>query len=381
MGDAPILRVVGHVGASRYLLDGFVNPIFRLNMLLYKYTAFEKPFKNSMLVIVMKYSRIVSKDGPGYLASTAVVMSEAIKFTICLVIHLYEEKRQFQRVSVGKLMSDMFGKDSDCVKMMVPAALYVLQNNLQYLAVTMLDPATFQVSYQMKILTTALFSVWLLKKVLTQLKWVSLVLLTVGIALVQLPTGASGKKKVSGVDDDEEDLANAWNSVVGLVAVAIACMSSGLAGVWFEKVLKGSNPSLWLRNIQLSFFSIIPGLIFGVIMMDGAKIAENGFFQGYTAWTFGAIGCQAIGGLIVALVVKYADNILKGFATSISIIVSAVASIFLFDFKVTVTFSIGSALVLYATHLYGLPDKAAPTLPVTVKDNVNYSKVLEDAKE
>ena len=53
------------------------------------------------------------------------------------------------------------------------------------------------------------------------------------------------------------------------------------------------------------------------------------------------------------------DNILKGFATSISIILSCVVSIFLFDFHVTTMFVLGSSLVIYATYLYGLPDPPA----------------------
>ena len=45
---------------------------------------------------------------------------------------------------------------------------------------------------------------------------------------------------------------------------------------------------------------------------------------------------QAFGGLVVAAVVKYADNILKGFATSVSIIVSSLVSFyFLGDFTPT----------------------------------------------
>lgn len=45
---------------------------------------------------------------------------------------------------------------------------------------------------------------------------------------------------------------------------------------------------------------------------------------------------QAFGGLVVAAVVKYADNILKGFATSLSIVVSSFVSFyFLGDFQPT----------------------------------------------
>lgn len=60
---------------------------------------------------------------------------------------------------------------------------------------------------------------------------------------------------------------------------------------------------------------------------------------------------------MVASVVKYADNILKGFATSLSIILSSVASIYLFDFKATPGFILGCSIVLYSTHLYGKVEK------------------------
>ena len=66
------------------------------------------------------------------------------------------------------------------------------------------------------------------------------------------------------------------NRTVGLLAVFAACMLSGLAGVYFEKVLKGSNSSLWVRNVQLSFFSLFPAL-FGVIWKDGDQVLEKVF--------------------------------------------------------------------------------------------------------
>lgn len=38
---------------------------------------------------------------------------------------------------------------------------------------------------------------------------------------------------------------------VGVMAVLVACCSSGFAGVYFEKILKESKQSVWIRNIQL----------------------------------------------------------------------------------------------------------------------------------
>ena len=51
----------------------------------------------------------------------------------------------------------------EMLKVSVPSFLYVIQNNLLYLALSNLDAATYQVCYQLKILTTALFSATLLK--------------------------------------------------------------------------------------------------------------------------------------------------------------------------------------------------------------------------
>lgn len=128
------------------------------------------------------------------------------------------------------------------------------------------------------------------------------------------------------------------NSSVGLTAVLVACALSGLAGVSFEKILKEStsrNTSLWVRNCQMSFWSLFPALFLGVIWKDGEVIAKTGFFAGYNWVVWAAIVFQAMGGVIVALVINYADNIAKNFATSISIIISCVASVAMFDFEVT----------------------------------------------
>lgn len=144
------------------------------------------------------------------------------------------------------------------------------------------------------------------------------------------------------------------NYMVGLVAVVISCLSSGFAGVYFEKILKGSSASVWVRNVQLGIFGMALGML-GLWWNDGAAIAEHGFLFGYTGMVWCVIFNQAFGGLLVAVVVKYADNILKGFATSFSIIVSTVMSIYLFGFHVDLLFTAGAGLVIGAVYMYSLP--------------------------
>lgn len=228
-----------------------------------------------------------------------------------------------------------------------------------------MDAATFQVTYQLKILTTAFFSVVILKRKLSSSKWIALAVLTMGIALVVLPKG--GKTVV---DDQENSIGNQSNAK-GLISVFTACILSGIAGVYFEKIVKTATKEvdlekdktydseqsiktqLWIRNIQLSLFSVVLGCIFVVGLQDSATIIQDGFFQNYSYLTWMVILIQAGGGLIVGLVVRYADNILKGFATSISIILSSLVSFWLFNFEITVTFGMGALLVVYATYMYG----------------------------
>jgi len=65
---------------------------------------------------------------------------------------------------------------------------------------------------------------------------------------------------------------------------------------------------------------------------------------------------QAVGGLLVAVVVKYADNILKGFATSLSIVVSVVVQFcFLQEASPSMQFIGGTVVVLFSVYLYSLP--------------------------
>lgn len=352
-------------------------------------SLFTLTFQNSMLILVMHYSRIMPlTDGMRYYTSTAVLLNEVIKLVISASVALYEIRANLPSGAsnialLQALISSVFENDS--WKLAVPAALYTLQNSLQYVAVSNLDAATFQVTYQLKILTTAIFSVMLLGRVLSIKKWAALFMLMAGVAIVQIPQGTPEPKvdvDGTGPNDVSSRVVRAlirrageadMNRSVGLIAVLISCALSGLAGVVFEKILKqsasaGAKPvSLWIRNCQLSFWSLFPALFLGVIWVDGEKIAKTGFFAGYNWVVWTAIGFQAAGGIIVALVIKYADNIAKNFATSISIIVSALASAYFFDFVITVTYMAGTAVVIGATYLYSLPDRPPPT-PATVID-------------
>jgi UDP-sugar transporter A1/2/3 len=257
-------------------------------------------------------------------------------------------------------------------KLMVPSILYTLQNNLQYVAISNLNPAVFQVLYQMKLLTTAAISLAMLNKHLSSRQWASLGLLVGGISLVQL-------------SQQNPTMTGQESNIIGLTSVLLACCTSGFAGVYFEKVLKSGKVSLWVRNVQLALLGCTMAVT-AVYSYDSAVVLQKGFFHGYTPLVWFVIALQAIGGLIVAVVVKYADNVMKGVATSLSIVISAIVSLFFpqMKFELSVQFIIGAVLVIFAVSAYSSSSqthKKLTDIPQVAAVQVTQYQEIEDGRD
>mmetsp|Transcript_34581 Transcript_34581/g.70740 ORF Transcript_34581/g.70740 Transcript_34581/m.70740 type:complete len:420 (+) Transcript_34581:72-1331(+) len=361
--------------------------------------------QNTCLVLLMRYSR--TRPGTMYLGSTAVCCDEAMKLITCLgiITCTYYMKKRNNNSGGGAEYSQLNSSDADedskklddgfdefevdddiggghdtnstqlnqsnetfreylgeqlqfDFRMGGLALLYTIQKNLLYVAISNLDAAVFQVTYQAKILTTALFSVLLLKRKLSRQKIGGLLLLTMGVALVQLDK----------VEDNASKSYQEQNRWAGVLAVLGACCTSGFGGVYFELVLKphqadstGPPPSVWAKNVQLSTFAFIIALITAFIK-DHKVILSDGFFQGYSPLVLLVITLEAGGGLVVAAVIKYADNILKSFATAVSIVTSTIVSMWVFGFIVSKLFIQGCLLVFLAIGLYSRTEGASNSI-------------------
>ncbi|XP_046463413.1 UDP-N-acetylglucosamine transporter-like isoform X2 [Daphnia pulex] len=198
--------------------------------------------QNAALGLSMRYAR--TRVGDMFLSSTAVLMSELVKLISCLWLVYHEEGNSISKLKEA-VHTQIIKQPLDTLKVCVPSMVYVVQNNLLYVAASHLDAATYQVTYQLKILTTALFTVAILKRQLIATQWTALVVLLVGVAMVQLAQTEPEKTDKTASSGPEQ---HRW---VGFGAALAACVLSGFAGMYFEKILKGSNVSVWMRNIQL----------------------------------------------------------------------------------------------------------------------------------
>ena len=306
--------------------------------------------QNASTILLLRYVRTV--PGDLFFSTTAIVCQEIFKLSASVFL-LYFETFNFTELK-NIIYQQIINNRMDSIKTGIPALLFTIQTNLVYLAISNLDAAVFQVTFQIKILTTAIFMVLMLNKNLRFLQWLALLFLCSGVSIIQI-------QNVKSTNSTEKTQTNA---IFGLLCVIMACILSGLAGVYFEKILKNSKVSIWVRNIQLSLFGTLFALITTYIS-DFDKIQYKGFFFGYTPLVWLNIIIQSSGGLLVAVVIKYADNILKGYATSISIIVSCIASIYLFKTEINFVFVIGTFLVIVSVVMYSYTPKSSSSLPIT----------------
>ena len=293
--------------------------------------------QNAALAIVMHYSRVSTPASKAYSPAAAVLLNELIKGSISFLI-------AFTRVSpsstsplprkptsgfamlsplpwtarLRQLNAEIFAPD--CLKLSIPAILYVIQNSLQFVAISNLPVASFQVAYQMKIMTTAAFSVALLGKRLSRTKWMALLFLAVGVGIVQVQTAVgnnhtaphmhshSPRSEAVGSAAAAAPHLHVMNPLKGFAAVTAACFTSGLAGVYFEMVLKGSKADLWVRNVQLSLFSIIPAVL--PIIYSSSSDSQGiigGLLNNFGFWAWAVVSIQ-----VTAIVIKYSDGAVCG---------------------------------------------------------------------
>jgi len=216
------------------------------------------------------------------------------------------------------------------------ALLYLVQNNILYIALANLPAPLFQLCYQTKLVTTALFSVFMIKeRSYTKTQWMALVTLSFGVFLAVVGESNSKAKR-----NENESM------MLGLGAVFTATLTSAIAGVCYEKVLQSPNtsipPSVWTRNFQLSFFSLLPSLF----------LLRLPLFKNFTTIVYVILLLQAFGGLLVGLIVKHLNNVIKGLTGAVSLVVGTLVSSVVFGGTIDSSFVIGAVIIFTSVRVF-----------------------------
>ena len=330
--------------------------------------------QNSTHTLLLRYIRGVRKEH--FNTSTAVILSELLKMVLSVFMVQKEDPSMGTNGWQNLILSSF--------PMFVPAFLYFFQNLLQFVALSTLDSATFAVLIQLKLVTSAIFTVTLLGRSLSPRQWRALILLVIGVILVmQTPQEcAVAADPVVTPDGDGEDVSQSYlvsgERLLGFGAVLTSCLTSGFAGIYFEKVLKSTQQvSIWERNFQLGFWSLVLGF-FKLLLVNPAEMVADGFFHGYSFFTFLSIFIAAFGGIMVAMVVKYTDTIMKGYATSIALILTTLLNSLLFD--VSLSLSLLLAVGCVVISLFNYNEKDSPAIPPPSSSTSSSSSMASPRK-
>lgn len=288
--------------------------------------------------------RAAVKGDAHFLYSAAVIGTEGTK---CLSSIMYVLCTGGSPTSIYRYLKAEWRKFA---LLAVPAGIYNFQQTLEYVALRNLNAALFSVLVQTKLLTTAIFSAVLMGKKLRKAQVISLLLLTTGVMLAQLRPDAASEKKGE-------------NQMHGILATLGIALSSGFAAVYTEKVIKAHrNPAaettsthngggLAYTQIQLAMTSLVIEGAWAA-MTDSANIMEHGLWYGFDVKAMISVLNSAMGGLTVAAVLKFADAVLKGYATAISVLLTGVLSMLIFGTSLSVEYCLGMINVLAAVVLY-----------------------------
>jgi UDP-sugar transporter A1/2/3 len=225
--------------------------------------------------------------------------------------------------------------------MLVLSSIYLIMNVLSFVSLSYIGAGEFTVCAQLKILTTAAFSVTILGTTLSATKWRALAQLVVGCILVTSPS----------FDNSSTTQSDLYSKLsLGYGAVLLEVVLSGFASIYFEKVVKSSTEviTIWERNFQLSFYSIIIYVSILIYEMD----SSYRIFKNWDSLTVMVSLLGAAGGLLVAGTLKYADSIMKTLATAGAIIIATIVGYFFLGSKLDHIILLGAVTTIISIFNY-----------------------------
>lgn len=301
-----------------------------------------------MHVTVLRYARL--QPGEKFIVSTTTLVSELCKIALAHGIEALGAQSFGNNRSVP-LNKAQYAAASRrlAVLLTIPALLYVAQNNLLWIGVAHLPPATFHATCQLKIVTTAGFSAFVQRRRLGATRWLALGMLLFGVTLVQL----GGGDRPLFVQTATE----AASPFVGVSAVAAATLFSGAASAIIERVLQRSEGGGWSATevTRLLAYPSAAAACCLLVARDAATIATRGFFVGWNAATVAIVLLNVASAFLVSAVVARCDGVAKIFATSASLVVSAAVAAWRGEEPLTWRRTVGVFLVAAAVAAYAKP--------------------------
>jgi len=302
---------------------------------------------------VSNYSVRYFNGGVYPIPQTAIVaLSEVIK----LLTTVLRSKGSIPSFSPSNLRSSL--------RFLLPSVLYALNNNIYLVGLTMVPPPIWLILCSVRTAITASVYKFILKRDLTKWQFFGAFLIVSSIIVTKLPDLLNTKGQANDVP------------ILAVVLAMFVSCNSVTAAVYTEKLFKnkdqnkgGRSETFLEQQFWLYFYGILVASVVHLISSGGSYYGPSNLIEDFgkifvespsVFWLLAAaLFTGSIGGLVVASILKYLDNIVKEYSGSVANIMTALVSAYLFPDKFTFTPFVLVSLTLLLTGIFIYETKKA----------------------
>jgi len=290
----------------------------------------------TLWTLLIRYSRLTGEENYAFNPVTVILMTEVFKFILSVIFHF----SQFRLKNLPFEVINVVEKITLGVYFAAPAAIYCIYNYLFFVNLVFFDPVSYRVLINMRILWSGLLFQLFFKKQLGLWKWIALVLLMIGCAVNQFDSNL-----------------NLSVGLIPILSITTQAFVSSLGGVVTEVLVKKNiEVSLNVKNIYLYFFSIIFNTFY-LLLTSPSTLHPSVFFDGWRNITWMVAFVGAFCGFSTALFLRYLDIILKEYAHSGEMLLTAFLTFFLFGDSISASVWLSILFVMASISLYNRADK------------------------
>ena len=293
------------------------------------------------VALIFKFSQTNGKYG--FFTSSAQTSAEVVKLVLSLWLFWRQGIQTDDEEQAGKVQGIAAQLATQLTYPLVTqcgflAALYCVNNQLAFAIFRWADAASITLVKSASSFVSALFLWLFLKRPVNHFQWISICVQVLGLVVVQY-------------DDCKKTTLLPLTTYLALLASL--CISSA-AGVWNENLLKTFSASLHAQNMCMYVFGVIFNVLIFLLWEKPEQEVLSGalWFRGYSLGALAIITSQALLGLTVTAVLKYADTVVRSLASACSISILYAANILFFGWAVNLTYATGCCIVFLSTYLY-----------------------------
>uniref|UniRef100_A0A1B6DZF6 Sugar phosphate transporter domain-containing protein n=1 Tax=Clastoptera arizonana TaxID=38151 RepID=A0A1B6DZF6_9HEMI len=328
------------------------SELFPTKWSVFVFIAYMAFFINQGLLVTASQQ---SNNAYGYNTVVAVLLTELVK--LCISIILYAKNN-----SLSSLINETKAHSSVMWQYFVPACLYCFYNNLAFVNLSVFDPTTYYLLLQMRVVITGVLYQILFKRQLSGKQWLSLVMLTAGCMVKQLPFGDEQSEEVEVTTLELEVVVKpiskvmtprlSWNMVLILIQVICSC----LAGVYNEVLLKGyysMDCNVYIQNIFMYVDSIICNLVVLLWQGDVGVLFDSNAMNSIMHFkVLLVIFNNAAIGITTSFVLRSLNSILKTFASALELVFTALLARLFFEIPIYANTICAIFIVSLAVFIY-----------------------------